>query len=64
MTSSKQRWIHFGLTIAAIACSAVSLFALVELDGPRWTISLNALSIILIALAMRTRGSGSAPSTS
>jgi hypothetical protein len=55
MTSNQRRWLHYGLVIAAIACSTISLFALPEMGAPRWITSLNVLSIVLILLAVRTR---------
>jgi hypothetical protein len=60
MTSPRQRWLHYGLVIAAILCSSVSLFALAEMGAPRWTISLDILALIFILLAvkMRDRSSG------
>jgi hypothetical protein len=55
MTPNQRRWPHHILAIAAILCSATSLFALVKLGGPRWTTSLNVLALILVFLAMKTR---------
>ncbi len=56
MTSQGKRWIGDGLAIAAILCSLVSLFALFGMGAPRWTTQLNALALVLIAFAARTRG--------
>jgi len=55
MTSEQRRRIHYALTIAAIVCSVISLFALLEMGATRWTGSLNALSVVLILLAVKTR---------
>jgi len=56
MTSNKQRSIYYGLLASAIICSLVSLFALVKMDAPGWITSLNALSLVLILLAVKIRG--------
>ena len=55
MTSQGKRWIADGLAIAAILCSLMSLFALFGMGAPRWTTSLNAVSLMLVALAARAR---------
>ena len=59
MTSNQRLWLYYGLVIAAIMCSLVSLFALVAMGAPRWISSLNILSIVSIFLAMKIRGRGS-----
>jgi hypothetical protein len=59
MASNQRLWLYYGLVIAAIMCSLVSLFALVEMGAPRWITSLNILSIVSILLAMKMRGRGS-----
>ena len=59
MISNQRRWLHQGLVVGAIVCSLVSLFALAE-GASRWTTPLNILSIVLIVLAVKTRGQGSA----
>jgi len=56
MTSNKQRSIYYVLLVSAIICSLVSLFALVKMDAPGWITSLNALSLVLILLAVKIRG--------
>ena len=56
MTPNRRVWLHYGLASAAIMCSIVSLFALVEMGAPRWTTPLNAVSIVLVLLAVKTRG--------
>jgi hypothetical protein len=60
MTSNQRLWLYYGLVIAAIMCSLVSLFALVEMGAPRWITSLNILSIVSIFLAMKIRGGSGA----
>ncbi len=55
MTSDKKRWLHYGLTGAAIVCSLASGFALFVLGATRWTASFNALAIVLILLAVKSR---------
>jgi hypothetical protein len=55
MTSKKLMWIHYCLAIAAIVCSLVSLYGLVELGSPRWTTSVNMLALVLILLAVQAR---------
>jgi L-asparagine transporter-like permease len=55
MTSTKQRWLYYGLLIAAIVCSVVQLFAIWKMGAPKWTTSLNVLSVVLIILALTTR---------
>ena len=59
MTANQRRWLHYFLVIAAIICSTTSLFALFELGARSWTSSLNILAVILILLAVKTRGHGS-----
>lgn len=56
MTSNMPRWVNYGLALAAIVCSVISLFALARMDGPRWTTALNILSLVLIFLAVKSRG--------
>jgi hypothetical protein len=59
MTSNQRRWLGYALAVAAIICSLVSLFALVRMGAPSWTIALNILSLAFILLAVKTRGQGS-----
>jgi hypothetical protein len=59
MSASQRRWLHYLLSIAAIVCSAVSLFALFEMGAPSWTSSLNVLAVVLVLLAVSTRGRNS-----
>jgi hypothetical protein len=59
MTSNQRRWLGYGLAVAAIICSLVSLFALVRMHAPGWTTALNILSLAFILLALKTRGQGS-----
>jgi hypothetical protein len=59
MTSNRRRWIHYGLLVAAIICSLASLFALLEVGAVRWTTPLNILSLLLIFLAIESKGPGS-----
>ena len=63
MASNQRRWLHYGLAVAAIVCSVISLFALTE-GASRWTTPLNVLSIVLIVLAVKTRRQGSSSSDS
>ena len=58
MTSNQRPWLYYGLAGAAIVCSLISLFALVEMGASRWTTPLNILSIILILLAVKLRRQG------
>jgi glucose uptake protein GlcU len=46
---------HNAPAIAAIVCSAASLFALLVLHSTRWTAVLNVLAIILILTSIRMR---------
>jgi hypothetical protein len=59
MTLNNRRWIHTALIVAAIVCSLVSLFALFGMGVVRWTTPLNVLSLLLIYLAITTRGRAS-----
>ena len=59
MTSNQRRWLHYGLALAAIICSLVSLLALLEIDAPSWTTALNILSLTFVLLAVKTRRQGS-----
>ena len=58
MASIQRRWLHKSLAVAAILCSVVSLFALFELNAPRWISPLNALAVVFALLAVKTRGRG------
>ena len=55
MTPKTKRWIHTGLCVVAILCSAASLYMLGELGTTRWTMTFNVISILLILVAIRTR---------
>jgi hypothetical protein len=55
MSTPRLRWLHYLLSVAAIACSAVSLFALFEMGAPSWTTSLNVLAVLFVLLAVMTR---------
>jgi hypothetical protein len=55
MTPNRRPLLYDSFAIAAIICSTVSLFALLELGATRWTTSLNILSLVLILFAVRTR---------
>ena len=55
MTKNGQRWLYYGLLIAAMVCSVIQLLAIVKMGAPRWTTSLNVLSVVLILLALTTR---------
>lgn len=57
MNSDQKRWLSYALLVVAMAGSLVSLFALFELGAPRWTISLNILSVVCVLLAVKTRRS-------
>ena len=59
MTSNQRRWLGYGLAVAAMICSLVSLFALLRMHAPGWTTALNILSLAFILLAVKTRGQGS-----
>ena len=56
MNTKQQRRLHDLLAIGAMLCSVISLFALFEMGAPAWISSLNVLAVILIILAIRTRG--------
>ena len=56
MPSNQLPWLYYSLVSGAILSSTISLFALFELDGPRWTMSLNILSLVLVLFAVRMRG--------
>ncbi|HWZ70484.1 MAG TPA: hypothetical protein VN326_03265 [Casimicrobiaceae bacterium] len=56
MRANQKRWLYYVLVAIAIAGSLVSLFALFELGSPRWTISVNMLSVVCILLAMKMHG--------
>ena len=58
MTSNQRRWLHYGLLVAAIVCTVISLVALAE-GASRWTTPLNILSIVLIVFAVKTHRQGS-----
>ena len=55
MTTNGQRWLYYGLLIAAMICSVIQFLAIVKMGAPRWTTSLNVLSVVLILLALTTR---------
>jgi len=55
MTSTGKRWLYYGLLMAAMVCVVVQLFASVKMGAPKWTTSLNLLSVVLILLALTTR---------
>ena len=56
MTSNRRRWLYSGLLGLAILCSFTSLFALVKMGAPRGITSLNTFSLVLILIALATRG--------
>jgi len=55
MTPNRRLLLYYSFAFAAIICSIVSLFALLELGATRWTTSLNILSLVLILFAVRAR---------
>jgi hypothetical protein len=55
MRSKQKHLLYYILVSVAIMGSLVSLFALFELDSPRWTIPVNMLSVICVLLAVKTR---------
>ena len=54
--TSKQRRLGYGLAIAAIIFSVLSLFVLLEFGATHWTTPLNVLSLVLIVVAVKARG--------
>ena len=56
MHRTQKRWLYYALVAIAIVGSLVSLFALFELGSPRWTIPVNALSVVCVLLAAKARG--------
>ena len=55
MTSTQRQWFEYAIAVFAIICSGVSLLALLATGATRWTTVLNALSLVLIVLAVKVR---------
>ena len=53
MDSRQKRLLYCTLISVAIAGAWVSLFALLELRAPRWTLSINVLSLVCVFRALK-----------
>lgn len=55
MDPRKKQYLHIALMAIAIICSVYSLEELFIVGATRWTTAFNALSLILVLLAFKTR---------
>ena len=55
MDPRKKQYLHIALMAVAIICSVYSLEELFIVGAARWTTAFNALSLILVLLAFKTR---------
>ena len=53
MHSRQKRLLYRTLISVAIAGARVSLFALLDLRAPRWTLSINTLSVVCVLRAVK-----------
>ena len=54
MHSRQKRLLYRTLISVAIAGARVSLFALLELRAPRWTLCINVRPLVCVLLAVKT----------
>ena len=50
-----KQYLHLALTAAAIICTVASLEQLFIVGTTRWTAAFNALSLVFIFMAFKTR---------
>jgi hypothetical protein len=55
MRIDQRQWLSYMLLAVAFVGCVVSVFALFQLGSPRWTTSINALSIVCVLLATKLR---------
>jgi len=50
-----KQYLHIALTAAAIICTVASFAQLFMVGATRWTAAFNALSLVFIFIAFKTR---------